>query len=153
MPHLAGESVEVVGDGQWLGSYTAEAETGRIALDEAVATASAGLAFDAYMVLVPQEAGGDNGPAQGKAQRTGRAMLRVQESLGLSVECQGNRVTEIGNVDPGTILDEAIPAMTEDVPLDIVGAWTRKSQLTVRRVAPLPSTLLALMQTTDVSQR
>lgn len=153
VPHLAGEQVEVVGDGQWLGSYTAEAGTGRIALDEAVSTASAGLAFAAYMILVPQEAGGDNGPAQGKAQRTGRVTLRVQESLGLSIECQGNKVTDIGNVYPGTVLDEAIPAITEDVPLDIVGAWTRASQLTVRRVAPLPSTLLAIMQTTEVSQR
>lgn len=153
VPHLAGETVEVVGDGQWLGSFTAEEETGRIELDEGVSSACAGLPFEAYLTLVPQEAGGDNGPAQAKMQRTGRVALRVQESLGLSVECQGKRVTEIGNVYPGTDLTEAISAITDDVELDIVGAWTRASQLTVRRVAPLPSTILGLMQTTEVSQR
>lgn len=153
LPHLAGEEVEVVGDGLWLGRFTAEADTGRIGLPAPVATASAGLPFDAYFVLVPQEAGGDNGPAQAKMQRTGRVALRVQESLGLAVECQGRRVTEIGNVYPGTDLAQAIPAITNDVLLDIVGAWTRASQLTVRRMAPLPSTVLAVMQLTEVSQR
>lgn len=153
VPHLAGETVEVVGDRQWLGTFTAEPGSGRIVLDEPVSTAAVGLPFPAHMVLVPQEAGGDNGPAQGKMQRTSRITLRVQESLGFSVECQGRRVTEIGNVYPGTDLAEAIPALTEDVPLDIVGAWTRASQLTIRRTAPLPSTILALMQLTEVSQR
>ena len=153
LPHLAGEEVEVVGDGQWLGTFTAEAGTGRIPLDEAVSSASAGLPFDAYFTLVPQEAGGDNGPAQGKMQRTGRVVLRVQESLGLSVECQGRRVTEIGNVYPDTDLTEAIAAITDDVELDLVGAWTRASQLRIRRVAPLASTVLGLMQLTEVSQR
>lgn len=153
VPHLAGESVEVVANGQWLGTMTAEDGTGRIVLDEPAATAAVGLPFDAYFVLVPQEAGGDNGPAQAKMQRTGRMVLRVQESLGLSVECQGKHVTEIGNVYPGTDLTEAIPTITSDVPLDIIGAWTRASQLTVRRVAPLPSTVLGLMQLTEVSQR
>ncbi|MEC8178786.1 MAG: hypothetical protein VX072_03895, partial [Pseudomonadota bacterium] len=155
LPHLAGETVEVqVADesgGKWLGSVELDAN-GDAALDRSYGKIAAGLPFPAYFTLLSPEAGGDNGPAQAKMGRMSRVTLRVQESLGFSVTCQGGRVTEIGNVKPGMDLEDAIPAITRDVPLDIVGAWDRTRQITITRTAPLPQTVLAHMVLMEVSE-
>jgi hypothetical protein len=153
MPHLAGESVDVVGDGVWLGSF-AVAGDGALVLDAPVESAVAGLTFPAYLVPLPPEAGGDNGPAQMKMKRSSRIGLRVQNTLGLRVTCPGGVVTDIGNTTPATDLVSPVPPITRDVLLDPVGTWDRAGQLRIDRVAPFPATILALVEPAlDVSQR
>lgn len=152
MPHLAGETVEVVGDGIWLGSFDVGGD-GSIPLGQEVTTAVAGKPFEAWGTLLPFEGGGDNGPAQGKMKRISRVALRLQDSLGVAVFDQTGRETDIEGTFPGTDLTEAIPLITRDVPIDLVSDWDRPGQLGWRRKAPFPSRVMALMAIGETSQR
>lgn len=156
MPHLAGQTVEVqVADdngGMWLGNVELDTE-GAGELGASYGKIAAGLSFPAHFTLLTPEAGGDNGPAQGKMGRISRLTLRVQESLGFSVVDQSGRLTEVGNVTPATDLTTAIPALSKDVLIDIVGAWDRTRNITIKRDAPLPQTMLATIVLAEVSER
>ncbi len=156
MPHLAGETVEVqVADesgGTWLGSVTLD-DAGDGALGASYGKVAAGLPFPAFFTMLSPEAGGDNGPAQGKMGRINRLTMRVQESIGFAITDQAGMLTAVGNITPGTDLIDAIPALSQDVPIDIVGTWDRTRQVTFTRIAPLPQTVLAMMGEMEVSGR
>jgi hypothetical protein len=153
LAHLKGETVEVVADGAWLGEFTADAVTGDVVLDEAAGQIVSGKAFDARMTYHSIEAGGDNGPAQGKMRRTHREKLRVQDTLGLAVQLPNGETQSIGNLFEGDDLDAAITPFTGDIVEDVVGHWERDGELTVLRELPFPATVLARMPTVEVSQR
>lgn len=154
-PHLAGKTVEVVGDGIWLGEFEADGsgDVDISATDLAVTEAVLGLAFDAYMVPLPPEAGGDLGPAQGRMKRVSRVTVRVQHSLGLKITCQGGQATMLGQTTPGTDLTAALPLVSKDIPVDVVGAWDRAGQFRIDRVGPFPQTVLGWMYQMEVSPR
>lgn len=153
IPHLAGESVDVVADGAWMGTY-AVGNDGSLDLSPfAPATLVAGFAYDAYFTVLPIEAGGDSGPAQGKMKRPSRVTLRLQDSLGLQVERLGRVMASIGNGYPEDDLEAAVDLFTGDMVLDIVGGWDRDGQFTVRRVAPFPARVLAHTNIIETSQR
>lgn len=153
MPHLPGASVDVVGDGAWLGSYTVAGDGTLDVSPFAPTSAVAGLSFPAFFTVLPIEAGGDSGPAQSKMKRPSRVTLRVQNSLGLQVERGGAIIESIGNSYVGEVLDTAITPITKDVVLDIVGGWDRDGQFTVRRVSPFAATVLAHTAIVEASQR
>lgn len=153
MTHLAGQTVEVVGNGAWLGEFMV-ADNGTLDLGSwQVSTAMAGLPFPAYFTVLPIEAGGDTGPAQGKMKRPSRVTLRLQDAMALQVERGGAVVQKILGHNPGDALDAALEPISDDVVLDIVGGWDRDGQFTVRRTAPLPSRVLAHTATVETSQR
>lgn len=152
LPHLANAMVEVVGDGAWLGTFQADGY-GTVTLPRSVRKAMAGLAFPAYIDLLPPEAGGDNGPAQGRMKRGSRLGLRLQNSLGLQIIGPSGHKTDVENTYPTTDLTAAIPPITRDEFLDIVGTWDRAGQVRIARVAPFPSTLLAAFTPIETSQR
>lgn len=153
MPHLAGETVEVVANGAWLGEYTVAGD-GTIDLGTVEAgTAVAGYAYPAYVVLLPWEAGGDNGPAQFKTKRPSRLSLRLEESLGLRVTCNGNVQSDIGNLQVGDLLDGAIEPISGDLQIDIIGTWDSRGELRIERYAPFPGAILGHAAVLEVSQR
>lgn len=152
LPHLAGRTVGVVGDGLWLGDFVADG-SGNVELDEAVGAAQAGLNYAARVSFLPMEGGGDNGPAQGKVKRVARATLRLQRARGLTFECQGGHRHVIENVYPDADLTLPIPVVTRDEVIDVIGHWNRPGQLYLERHAPFPSTILALMAEMETSQR
>ncbi|MFY9350662.1 MAG: hypothetical protein WBL20_07745 [Sphingobium sp.] len=151
-PHLAGLEVDVVADGAWLGRLTADDE-GWIALGRAAESVMAGLAFPAYVDLLPIEAGGDNGPAQGKMKRNGRIMVRVHDALGLRLSVQGVALRDLENQMGNSPMDDALPLVTADIINDMVGTWDRAGQVRLERVAPKQCTVLAIGITSEVAQR
>lgn len=151
-PHLAGQDVDVVADGAWLGRMTADAE-GWVSLGRSARDVMMGLPFDAYVDLLPIEAGGDSGPAQGKMKRNGRLLVRVHQSLGLRLIVQQSAARNLENQMGNSPMDSALPLVTEDIINDMVGTWDRAGQVRLERIAPKQCTVLAIGVTTETAQR
>lgn len=152
LPHLPNTEVQVVAGGEWLKSMTTDAD-GVIELEEPVTSAMAGLPFAARFSFLEPEGGGDNGPAQFKSKRVLRTAMRFEQSRGLQVVDQSGNVTKIWQQAAGDNIGEAPEPLSEDVVLDMIGAWERSGQIAVERYAPFQTTVLAAMHTVEVSQR
>jgi hypothetical protein len=152
LPHLAGQSVQIVADGIWLGDVQLDG-AGATVLPVAASRIMAGLPFDAYVRSLPFEGGGDNGPAQMKMGRTGRVYLRLQESLGLKITVDDKAVRNIENQFGNSVMDSTLPFITRDIVMDMVGAHNRINEIRIDRVAPKQSTILAMGQITEKAQR
>ena len=139
-------------DGAWLGRLDADAE-GWIALGRQAQDVTVGLSFPAHVDLLPIEAGGDNGPAQGKMKRNGRILVRVHDSLGLRLTVQDKAIRNLENQMGNSPMDSALPLFTGDIINDMVGTWDRVGQVRLERIAPKQCTVLAIGITTDVAQR
>jgi hypothetical protein len=103
---------------------------------------------------LPIEAGGDAGPAMFKMGRTAKAWLRVQSSLGLRVSVDGepNSAIDVENQFTDSPTDSALPFMTQDIPLDMVGAYDRQNLIKVERMVAKQTTLLAVMSQVEKAQ-
>jgi hypothetical protein len=148
--HLAGQTVDVVGDGAALGSFVVAAN-GDISLPHAVSKAMAGFPFPARWRSLPVEAGGDDGPAMFKQGQTKKLALRVQNSRGLRVQVDNevNTAIDIENQFTDSPPDEALPFMTQDIVLDMVGAYDRQNIIQIDRMTPQQTTILAIMREVD----
>jgi hypothetical protein len=151
-PHLAGMTVDVVADGAWLGRMDADAD-GWVALGREASNVMLGLAFPAYVDLLPIEAGGDNGPAQAKMKRNNRIMVRVHDGLGLRLTVQGHAMRDLENQMGNSPMDSALPLVTADFINDMVGVWDRAGQVKLERIAPKQCTVLAIGTTSEVAGR
>lgn len=151
-PHLARRDVDVVADGAWLGRMTLD-EEGWTSLPHEARDVTVGLAFPAYVDLLPMEAGGDNGPAQGKMKRNGRMLVRVHQGLGLRLTVQGIAQRNMENQMGNSPMDTALPLVTADIINDMVGTWDRAGQVRLERIAPMQATVLAIGMTTEVAPR
>lgn len=151
-PHLAGMEVDVVADGAWLGRMTADAG-GWVSLGRSATEVMMGLPFQAYVDLLPIEAGGDNGPAQGKVKRNGRMLVRVHQSLGLRLTVQNHAIRDLENQMGNTPMDSALDLVTADIINDMVGTWDRAGQVRLERIAPKQCTVLAIGITSEVASR
>lgn len=150
--HLAGQTVDVVADGAWLGRMDADV-FGTVMLGRSASEVMIGLPYPAYVDLLPIEAGGDNGPAQGRMKRNGRIMVRVHQSLGLRLIVDGTAARNLENQMGNSAMDTALPLVTEDIINDMVGTWNRVGQVRLERIAPKQCTVLAIGITTETAQR
>lgn len=153
LSHLQeGDVVDVVGDGAWLGSFTLGSSR-TITLNTPVSKAMAGLAYPAFIRLLPVEAGGDNGAAQFKMGQISRMFMRIQQSIGLRVTTDNAASRDIESQYGNSVMDAALPFETRDVALDMVGTPNRLSEVLIERIAPKQSTLLAISFLVQKAQR
>ncbi|WP_226018107.1 hypothetical protein [Novosphingobium sp. FKTRR1] len=148
--HLADKEVEVVADGAVLGLFTLDG-TGTVDLsaigEGAFSKVMLGLPFPCRWRSLPPEAGGDNGPAMFKIGRTAKVWLRVQNSLGLrvTVDDEPNAAQDLESLMTDSVMDTALPFMTLDIPLDMVGGYDRRNVIQIDRTSAKQSTILAIM--------
>lgn len=154
--HFADQTIDAVADGRFYNAVSCD-ETGAFSLPEPASHVIAGLPYDAYITLLPIEAGGDSGPARHKQKRINRAVIETVQSRGLKLEAVRK---------DGSIYEKDFPEAPADaVPLDArppmngpqifedVGDWSRDAALTVRRVAPFASYIAGVVRYVEVEQR
>jgi hypothetical protein len=156
VPHFANRSVDVVADGRFYREIACN-NVGSFTLPDASEHVIAGFPFDAYITLLPVEAGGDSGPARHKNKKINRAVVEVVQSRGLRLEAVRK--------DGSTFEVDLRESKADDVPLtarspmngpqihEDVGDWTREGQLTIRRVAPFGSYIAGVARYVEVQQR
>jgi len=149
--HLAGREVEVIADGAALGLFTLDS-SGDVDLSEVgdgtFTKVMLGLPYACRWRSLPVEAGGDNGPAMFKMGRTAKVWLRVQNSLGLKVMVDGEEeaALDVEALMTDSPTDTALPFLTRDIPLDMVGGYDRQNIIQIDRKIAKQTTLLAVMQ-------
>jgi hypothetical protein len=156
-PHLANRDVEIIADGAALGIFTLNG-AGEVDLsgygDGTFGKVMLGLPYVSRWRSLPVEAGGDDGPAMFKTGRTAKVWLRVQNSLGLRVMVDGepNSAIDVEALMTDSTTDTALPFLTRDIPLDMVGAYDGLNVIQVDRVIAKQTTLLAVMQQVNKAQ-
>lgn len=139
-PWLADQSVELLADG--IPIRAVADGSGIVGLPAPASEVIYGLPFPSRLTLLSPEAGGDNGPAQGKLARVVGAGLRLLGSRGLSVTAQSATIS----IEPWPgLLDAEYAPFSGDLPINIIGDWRRDSRLRIERTLPYPSTVLAVM--------
>jgi len=139
LEHLAGESVQVMVDGLQVTGKSVAAD-GTLTLDEASErVVIVGLSNRSQIKLLPLEAGSQIGSSQGMMKKTGPVMVRVYNSLGLTVGEDGGDMEELfrdGNGDLLTTLQ------TGDFEVPSTLGWDDRQQILFENDTPYPSTLL-----------
>jgi hypothetical protein len=83
MSHINGESIEAIGDGFYMGTFTASSSTD---LGREVTSGYAGIRFRPTVKTMPIVISLNNGPNAGRKKRIRRAILRLLDSNGVQVD-------------------------------------------------------------------
>jgi hypothetical protein len=144
--HLEGQTVQVLADGAYRGTYTVT--SGAVTFGEpAAAIVHLGLAYISDLVLLtPNFRGMEASMAsQGKLKRVAQVVLRLDESgAGLCGE-EGGTLDAVVRRSVDDPLGHPVPLESDDVRLDVEMKWGRRTHLQVRQDLPIPFTLVAVM--------
>ncbi|HEY5797661.1 MAG TPA: hypothetical protein VIU82_21875 [Bosea sp. (in: a-proteobacteria)] len=158
VPHLAGQEVVALADGNVVRGLTAEAVTGKVTLANAASKVHLGLpmvsAIQTLNLDLGQVAG--LGTVQGRSKSVSEVTLRVEMTRGIwtgpkdgdrdsdnLVEYK-QRATEAWN--------EAIRAYTGDIMITPEWDWNTTGSMWVKQFDPLPMTILAIMPDVTVGR-
>jgi hypothetical protein len=142
---LVGETVGVLADGAAHPDCVVDA-TGAITLAREAKDVVLGLKYTSIGRTLTIEAGGGDGPAQGKIKRIHRVIFRVYESAGFQVRATNSpTVTDIWLRSTSDVMDEPIPLQTDDVPQAWEGSYDRLGQVEWQQSQPLPLNLSGLV--------
>lgn len=144
LDHLEGEEVVVNAAGIAVGPLTVT--SGEITLPSAVTKAQVGLAYSAGLVPSKLEAGGADGPAQGKIKRVTTVVLRVDETgRGLFIGPTLARAsTEVVAMELAQEMRAGRLFSGDSRPQPWPGGYEQGGRIAVRHTTPLPCTLLAI---------
>lgn len=144
LAHLEGRSVVAVGDGAALGAFTVA--SGQITIPIAHKRVLVGLHFRSEAQLLTPEVGTQEGSAQGSAARTAELTMRFLDTIGATVEHEGDSQVIPFRQFGGALLDQPPEPFTGLVRVSTLG-WARGvSELSVVQDQPLPMHLLGVIR-------
>jgi hypothetical protein len=143
LDHLEGEWVSVKADGA--AHPDRQVIGGRIALSGPVNKAVVGLAAPALARLMPLEAGGEGGTAQGRPKRINRLGVRLVNALGgeLGPDFETMEVLEYRTA--ADAMGRALPLFTGDKRVEFPGDYDGAATVALRCDGEFPFTLVAMM--------
>ena len=147
--HLAGETIKVLVNGA---AHTDEvvSATGTITLDAAATVVQVGYGYNSDGQMLRIDAGAADGTAQGKLQRTHRAIFRLHDTLGLKVGTKFTtsgygKLTEQTFRTSAMDTDEAVPLFSGDKEVAWEGSYTSDNYVCWRFDGMFPGTVEAVM--------
>lgn len=138
LDHLEGETVHVVGDGFYRGSYTVTA--GEVTLEREASEVVMGLNFRPRLKLLPPEIQTGMGASAGNAMRTSEVTVRFFETTGCEVN--GSRVT-FRRTGPDA-LDQPPELFTGVKRIENLGFERGESELEFVQPHPMPIHILSI---------
>lgn len=138
--HLEGRTVQLVGDGAFLG--TATVAGGSVTLPRPAREAEAGLPFTLRVETVPLEPRDETGNLLGRVSRIARITARVRDAGTFTLQGRPVVFRQLGANAP--VLDTPPPRFTGDVTVRGIAGWRERHVLTIEQTTPGPFTLLAL---------
>jgi len=150
---LVGQTVSVLTDGS-VHPTCVVSPTGSITLQYAASVVQVGLGYTSQATTMRIEAGGQEGPSQGKYKRIRTAIFRFFQSVGATLAPNVFGVPSIPEPfrDDSMNMDQAIPLFTGDKRWSYEGTWDSDGQLNWTQPDPLPMNILmvsALMETDE----
>lgn len=145
LQHLIAESVAVLADGRDVGPKTVSA-SGTITLTTAASTVQAGLPYTGKLIPSKLEAGGADGPAQGKTKRVTGIVLRVADTgKGLYIgPTIARATTEVLDMEDAQRMTAGSLFSGDSRPQAWPGGYEQAGRIAVLHSTPLPCTLLAI---------
>lgn len=142
---LIGETVGVLADGAAHPDCVVDA-TGTITLARPAKDIVVGLKYTSIGRTLTIEAGGGDGPAQGKIKRIHDVIFRAYESAGFQVRATNSTVVnDIWLRKTSDTMDEPVPLQTGDIPQVWEGSYDRLGQVEWQQSQPLPLNLSGLV--------
>lgn len=140
--HLEGETVSVLVNGSPITDRVVAG--GSITVPEAT-TATVGFGYASTMKTLRIEAGGADGPAQGKKKRVHSLVVRLLNTVGLEYGPSEDDLYEFDFHQGGDPMDSPIPLFTGDIKLDYHGDYETDGRVVIRQSAPIPMTIAGIM--------
>jgi hypothetical protein len=145
---LVGQTVSVLGDGSVHPNCLVSAG-GVITLQRNVAKAQVGLGYNSTGKTMRIEAGGADGPAQGKLKRIHRSIFRFFQSVGLNVQAtNGNSYPQPWRTS-ADLMDNPVALYTGDKRWSWDGTYELEGQVSWTQSDPLPSNVLMVSAQLD----
>ena len=145
---LKGQKVGVLADGATHPDVTVD-NTGTITLVRSASTVQVGLKYTSSGKTLRIEAGGADGPSQGKLKRIHRAIMQFFQTMGFSMQSDDPTVT--GGFYPvdfrssANLMDQGLPLFSGDLRLPTDTSWTPDGQLAFQQTDPLPGNITQLV--------
>jgi hypothetical protein len=143
VPHLAGETVDILADGAVLPSVTVTG--GAAALQSPATVAIVGLPYISTLEPMRLEIGVDDGSSAGRRGRINKLLVRFLKSLGAEVTANGADWDTVFFRQPEDAMDASPPLFTGDQDILLGAGHTRENVIAIRQTLPLPCTVLALI--------
>jgi len=147
LDHLEGETVSVLADGAFAGTFTVTG--GAITLPKAAAKVTAGLAYKHRYKSLKFEGGAANGTAIGRAKKVDGVTLVVEGVLGSKAGLDGGPLETLSYRKTSDPMDTAIPLFTGEKHVTIAGGYDSDPRLVVEGDAPFPFNILAVIPGVD----
>ena len=145
LSHLEGETLDVVGDGAYMGQATVSGGAIVFPASGYASKVSAGLPYTANVTLMPLDVALQNGTSQGKLKKIHRLAVNVLASVGFEAG-YGTSFDKVSFQDLDNPLGEAVPLFTgwrDDI--SFPGGHTKDGDVSIRQVEPLPLTIRSLI--------
>tara|TARA_R110000787_G_scaffold91459_2_gene192792 strand:+ start:12443 stop:14893 length:2451 start_codon:yes stop_codon:yes gene_type:complete len=146
MDHLAGETVNILGNGNVYPNQTITSG-GVSGLSPTVTTAHVGFGYTSTLKTLRPEAGSDDkGTSQGKTKRIYEVTLRLLNTLGAKVGPATNKLDQINFRGGSDLMDSSPPLFSGDKKIKFRGGWETEGQVVVVQDQPLPMHLTAIVK-------
>ena len=145
---LVGQTVSVLADGSVHPNCVVSAG-GAITLARSVTKAQVGLGYNSTGKTMRIEAGGADGPAQGKLKRIHRSIFRFFQSVGLNVEATGRAGYPQNWRTSADAMDAPVALYTGDKRWAWDGTYELEGQVSWTQSDPLPSNVLMVAAQLD----
>jgi hypothetical protein len=158
LTHLASQPVAVLADGAVVPNMTVAAD-GTLNLPSSAAPPYAfqiaiGLAYTATAITLPPEIAAARGTIQGLWKRARKVMLRLLETLGISVGGAGpnDPLEEVLERSAHDFMDQPIPLFTGDMEGNVDAEYDRSGRVRFVSDKPLPATITAAAISLEMDQ-
>jgi hypothetical protein len=142
---LIGQTVSVLADGS-VHPPVAVDNTGKLTLTRSASTIQIGLGYSSIGQTMKIEAGGQDGPSQGKYKRLHRAIFRFFQSIGLTVDGSGS---DAAYQEPwrtsADLMDNPVALFTGDKRWSWEGKVDLDGQVYWEQTDPVPSNVLSIV--------
>jgi len=145
---LVGQTVSVLADGAVHPNCLVSAG-GAITLQRNVTKAQIGLGYNSTGKTMRIEAGGADGPAQGKLKRIHRSIFRFFQSVGLSVQATNGSSYPQPWRTSADLMDNPVALYTGDKRWSWEGSYELEGQVSWTQSDPLPSNVLMVSAQLD----
>jgi hypothetical protein len=141
---LKGQTVSVLADGSVHPDCVVDS-SGVITLNRSASTVQVGLGYNSDGKTMRIEAGGQDGPAQGKLKRIHRAIFRFFQSVGLNVQSTGGTAYPEPFRTSADKMSNPVALFTGDKRWAWDGSYELEGQVFWRQNEPLPSNVLMVV--------
>ena len=144
-PHLAGETVHVIADGNYVGTKVITAG-GSLVVDEVYTKVIYGLGTTARLVPAPIQINTQSGNSAGMVKKVTSMYIKFWNTIGATYGDPER--SEYYNIDfrPSTVVaSTSIPLFTGEKRVQFPPGFSREKQLEIRSSLPLPCNVLAII--------